>query len=106
MKTIEEIAKQFTDELFTDEDLTNNNIQNAKDDFYTTFLAFGRYLMSLPLCDRLTSEEKSRITKIYADCQKYLSSNIKHRLGAYDVCKTLEAIFDTAMFAQKGGSHD
>lgn len=68
-KTIEEAAKQFTDELFAGDDLTDFDTQTEKNDAYVTCMAFGNHLMEQPLSVRLTAEEKERVRKIYAECE-------------------------------------
>lgn len=64
-KTIEELAKQFTDELFAGDDLTDFDTQTEKNDAYVTCMAFGNHLMEQPLSVRLTAEEKERVRKMY-----------------------------------------
>lgn len=64
-KTIEELAKQFTDELFAGDDLSDFDTQTEKNDAYVTCMAFGNYLMEQPLSVRLTAEEKERVKKMY-----------------------------------------
>lgn len=66
-KTIEEFAKQFTDELFAGDDLTDFDTQTEKNDAYVMCMAFGNHLMEQPLSVRLTEEEKERVRKEYAD---------------------------------------
>lgn len=66
-KTIEEAAKQFTDELFAGDDLTDFDTQTEKNDAYVMCMAFGNHLMSLPLSQRLTDEERDWIKKIHED---------------------------------------
>ena len=66
-KTIEEAAKQFTDELFAGDDLTDFDTQTEKNDAYVMCMAFGNHLMSLPLSQRLTDEERERVRKLYID---------------------------------------
>lgn len=64
-KTIEELAKQFTDELFAGDDLTDFDTQTEKNDAYVTCMAFGNHLMEQPLSVRLTADEKERVRAIY-----------------------------------------
>lgn len=66
-KTIEELAKQFTDELFAEDDLTDFDTQTEKNDAYVTCMAFGNHLMEQPLSVRLTAEEKERVRKEYSN---------------------------------------
>lgn len=65
-KTIENLAKQFTDELFAGDDLTDFDTQTEKNDAYVMCMAFGNHLMEQPFSVRLTAEEKERINKAYA----------------------------------------
>ena len=71
-KTIEEAAKQFTDELFAGDDLTDFDTQTEKNDAYVMCMTFGNHLMSLPLSQRLTDEEKERVRKLYIDANDKL----------------------------------
>lgn len=64
-KTIEELARQFTDELFAGDDLTDFDTQTEKNDAYVTCMAFGNHLMEQPLSVRLTAEEKERVRTKY-----------------------------------------
>lgn len=64
-KTIEELAKQFTDELFAGDDLTDFDTQTEKNDAYVTCMAFGNHLMEQPLSVRLTTKEKERVRVLY-----------------------------------------
>lgn len=64
-KIVEELAKQFTDELFAGDDLTDFDTQTEKNDAYVTCMAFGNHLMEQPLSVRLTAEEKERVRKMY-----------------------------------------
>ena len=56
-KTIEELAKQFTDELFAEDDLTDFDTQTEKNDAYVMCMAFGNYLMEQLSSVRLTAED-------------------------------------------------
>lgn len=47
-KTIEELAKQFTDELFAEDNLTDFDTQTEKNNAYVMCMAFGNYLMAQP----------------------------------------------------------
>lgn len=56
-KTIEELAKQFTDELFAEDDLTDFDTQTEKNNAYVMCMAFGNYLMEQSPSVRLTAED-------------------------------------------------
>lgn len=66
-KTVEELAKQYADELFAGDDLTDFDTQTEKNDAYVLCMAFGNYLIEQPLSVRLTAEEKERVRKEYAN---------------------------------------
>ena len=68
-KTIEESAKQFTDELFAGDDLTDFDTQTEKNDAYVMCMAFGNHIMSLPLSQRLTDEEREKIKAKHNACR-------------------------------------
>jgi hypothetical protein len=98
-KSIEELAKQFTDELFAGDDLTDFDTQTAKDDAYVMCMTFGNHLMSLPLSQRLTDEERERVRKDYMQA-------IKDWIGVGDArsysrtCVALESIFGKELFGE------
>lgn len=89
-KTIEELAKQFTDELFAGDDLTDFDTQTEKNNAYVMCMAFGNYLMEQPLSFRLTAEEKEKIGKAYA----YAMTHIEFNENRAEV-RLLHRIFDT-----------
>lgn len=65
MTQMEKIAKQFTDELFAGDDLTDFDTQTEKNDAYVMCMVFGNYLMSLPMADRMTAQEHEAVMKEY-----------------------------------------
>lgn len=98
-KTIKELARQFTDELFAGDDLSDFDTQTEKNDAYVTCMAFGNYLMKQPLSVRLTAEEKERVRKEYAntypldpDCgvANILIQGVLERIFGKDVFKEEE----------------
>lgn len=98
-KIIAEIAKQFTDELFAGDDLTDFDTQTEKNDAYVMCMAFGNHLMEQPLASRMTEEEKERVRKIY----------VAARDGYWDECNdmniavesVLEDIFGAELFEEE-----
>lgn len=68
-QTIEELAKQYTDELFAGDDLTDFDTQTEKNDAYVICMAFGNHLMEQPFASRLTPAEKERMRANYADAK-------------------------------------
>lgn len=116
-KTIEELAKQLTDELFAGDDLTDFDTQTEKNDAYVMCMVFGNHLMGQPLSVRLTAEEKERVRKeygellFYADFYKKKLSNPVDAVGTqfqsqnYQVyvaqIKLLECIFGADFFKER-----
>lgn len=101
-KTIEEFAKQFTDELFAGDDLTDFDTQTEKNDAYVMCMAFGNHLMEQPLSVRLTAEEKERVRKIR---DMYYSKWREHPNEATEavycaIKETLESIFGKELFKE------
>lgn len=100
-KTIEELAKQFTDELFAEDDLTDFDTQTEKNDAYVTCMAFGNYLMEKPLSFRLTAEEKEqtrfahKAAKVFAETTKPMDAEVFK--GQYLL---LESIFGSDFFKE------
>lgn len=96
-KTIEELARQFTDELFAGDDLTDFDTQTEKNDAYVMCMAFGNHLMEQPLSARLTAEEKERV-RIY----HRLARDGYWECGCADktVVKVLESIFGSDFFKE------
>ena len=104
-KTIEELAKQFTDELFAGDDLTDFDTQTAKDDAYVRCMVFGNHLMEQPLASRMTKEEKERVREMYSEAQGWLdeeptsdSYNSCLRICAVTIQDRLESIFGKELF--------
>lgn len=98
-KTIEELAKQFTDELFAGDDLTDFDTQTEKNDAYVTCMAFGNYLMEKPLSFRLTAEEKEMVIIAHKAAKKFheaVSSTANEVFKGQFML--LEAIFGNEMF--------
>lgn len=103
-KTIEELAKQFTDELFAGDDLSDFDTQAEKNDAYVTCMAFGNHLMEQPLSVRLTAEEKERVRRIHME---YKCLYAKHKDSVFrwaEVYKEkyefLESIFGADFFKE------
>lgn len=100
-KTIEELAKQFTGELFAGDDLTDFDTQTEKNDAYVTCMAFGNLLMEQPLSVRLTAEEKEQIrfahktAKTFAEHTNPMSAEVFK--GQYLL---LESIFGKEFFKE------
>lgn len=94
-KTIENLAKQFTDELFAGDDLTDFDTQTEKNDAYVMCMAFGNHLMEQPFSVRLTAEEKERINKAYA----YAITHIEFDENRAEV-RLLHRIFGSDFFKE------
>ena len=96
-KTVEELAKQFTDELFAGDDLTDFDTQTEKNDAYVTCMAFGNHLMEQPLTSRLTAEEKERIRTYHGLARDgYWECNCANKA----VVRVLESIFGSDFFKE------
>lgn len=98
-KTIEEFAKQFTDELFAGDDLTDFDTQTEKNDAYVMCMAFGNHLMEQPLSVRLTTEEKEMVKAKY-NAAKIGATECDSPECAYMV-DLLEDIFGKELFERK-----
>ena len=94
MKTIEEAAKEYAE---------NSNVTQDNFCLYDEIDAFeagANYIMSLPLADRLTNEEKEKITQLY------MLANIVENECNRGYKNALIEIFGTAMFEEKGGCNE
>lgn len=103
-KTIEELARQFTDELFAGDDLTDFDTQTEKNDAYVTCMTFGNYLMEQPLSVRLTAEEKERVREEYSDNKCLIESaslSYVQREVFQKINETLESIFGADFFKEE-----
>ena len=102
-KTIEEAAKQFTDELFAGDDLTDFDTQTEKNDAYVMCMAFGNHLMSLPLSQRLTDEEREMVKSIRLKFyDKWLNHQDECNEAVYCAVKSmLESIFGKELFGEE-----
>lgn len=99
-KTMKELAKQFTDELFAGDDLTDFDTQTEKNDAYVTCMAFGNHLMEQPLSVRLTAEEKEKIREQYDEVRIFTENENppEYYLGQKVV---LNRIFGKELFERK-----
>lgn len=99
-KTIEEAAKQFTDELFAGDDLTDFDTQTAKNDAYVMCMAFGNHLMEQPLASRMTEEERERVRKIHTEYMQQFSDtrDVAAKEYAMGYVNALESIFGKELF--------
>ena len=110
MKTIEEASKEYATEV-------DKNIEELYGIVQPTSLTFGEcaadafragvnYLMSLPLCDRLKSEEREQIQTMYKTSKDIVrmesDTSLMYSMHIQIMC-VLECIFGTAMFDEKGG---
>ena len=98
-KTIEEAAKQFTDELFAGDDLTDFDTQTEKNDAYVMCMAFGNHLMSLPLSQRLTDEEREKIKAKHNACR--IAQTECDCLDYEIAADMLEEIFGKELFGEE-----
>ena len=103
MKTIEEAIDQAIQKFLA---------QSADDSLYNTdevcdlLCDLSKHIMSLPLAERLTAEEREKIKTEY---EKICDSIAKHSSTTGSLFfigqkQTMESIFGAAMFAEKGGS--
>lgn len=99
-KTIEELARQFTDELFAGDDLTDFDTQTEKNDAYVLCMAFGNHLMEQPLSVRLTAEEKERVRKEYWETMRDWIG-VGDARGYCKTCVALESIFGKDFFKEE-----
>lgn len=89
-KTIEEAAKDYAYDI-GDSDWERMRLQDA-------FIDGINHIMQLPLCDRMTAEEKERVRKIYYDAERGVVN------GHYDVypdpCEVMRVIFGKDFFKE------
>lgn len=127
MKTIEEAAREAVREeylcekcAFKDdcnfcggENTAYDCCECPADSYEDGFKAGVNHIMSLPLCDRMTSEERDRLSAAYGHDKKTVDNLMIH--GFEDSAKfkaakyrvdMLEYIFGTAMFGEKGEKND
>lgn len=76
--------------------------QSECSDKIPAFRAGAAYIMSLPLCDRLTRDEKKQIKAIYFR-KVYSVEDVRKNFT--EKC-LIDAIFGTAMFEEKGESYE
>lgn len=101
-KTIEELAEQFAKELYPEDDLDTLGDKTAT---YMTCAAFGNQLMSLPLKDRLSDDEKEEVKRAYTEAQNWLDEktsfenpNVQLKMCAVAIQDRLERIFGKELF--------
>lgn len=89
-KTIEEAARDYAYDI-GDSDWERMSLQDA-------FIDGVNHIMQLPLCDRMTAEEKERMRKIYYDAERGEMN------GHYDVypdpCEVMRVIFGSDFFKE------
>lgn len=94
-KTIEEAAKRFAD-MKTTKQAGSSVERDRKALLMTQFFHYA--LEELPLSERLTSEEKERVRKIYYDAERGEVN------GHYDVypepCEVMRVIFGKDFFKE------
>ena len=89
-KTIEEAAKDYAYDM-GDSDWERMRLQDA-------FIDGINHIMQLPLCDRLTAEEKERMRKIYYDAER---GEVNGHYDVYpDPCEVMRVIFGKDFFKE------
>lgn len=89
-KTIEEAAKDYAYGI-GDSDWERMRLQDA-------FIDGINHIMQLPLCDRLTAEEKERVRKIYYDAER---GEVNGHYDVYpDPCEVMRVIFGKDFFKE------
>lgn len=102
-KTIEEVANEYANEnmWYPGETSYESDIIAMEDSFADAFKAGAAHVLSLPLSQRLTDEERERVRKMYMQA-------IKDWIGVGDArgycrtCIALEEIFGKEMFEKEG----
>lgn len=102
MKTIEEIA------VIAAARYDNPFDEPAYDKkFYDGFIAGANHIMSLPLSERITAEEKEKIKGVYKTSKSIVrienDSTLMYSMHTQIMC-VLESIFGKSMFEWKGGN--
>lgn len=76
--------------------------------FYDGFLDGVKWLFSLPLCDRLTDEEREQIQTMYRTSKDIIrmesDTSLMYSMHTQIMC-VLECIFGKEMFDEKGGNN-
>lgn len=90
-KTIEEAAKDYAYDI-GDSDWERMRLQDA-------FISGINHIMQLPLCDRLTAEEKERMRNIYYDAER---GEVNGHYDVYpDPCEVMRVIFGKDFFKEE-----
>lgn len=90
-KTIEEAAKDYAYDI-GDSDWERMRLQDA-------FIDGINHIMQLPLCDRLTAEDKERVRKIYYDAER---GEVNGHYDVYpDPCEFMRVIFGKDFFKER-----
>lgn len=90
-KTIEEAAKDYAYDI-GDSDWERMRLQDA-------FIDGINHIMQLPLCDRMTDEEKERMRKIYYDAER---GEVNGHYDVYpDPCEVMRVIFGKDFFKEE-----
>lgn len=100
MKTIEEAIDQAIQKFLVK---AADDSLRTKDEVCDVLCDFSNYIMSLPLSERITSEEREKIKSIYADAHP---EDPGRSFASLCVTRTLEDIFGKSMFAEEGGSNE
>lgn len=104
-KTIEETANEYAANWEAKHNIHNPELYNLIADAYK---ASAERIMSLPLAQRLTAEEKERVRAMYSEAQSWLDEktsfdnpNEQLRLCAVAIQDRLERIFSADFFKEE-----
>lgn len=97
-KTIEEAAAEYAGEFVKKHNLYNPELLQVVVD---TYKASAERMMSLPLAQRLTAEEKERVRKEYWQAARDWI-DVGDARGCCKTCIALESIFGSDFFKKEG----
>lgn len=101
-KTIEEAAREYANEnmWYPGETSYESDIIAMEDSFADAFKAGASHVLSLPLSQRLTDEERERARKLYDNAMEVFCDTRDIEAKEYAMCQlnTLEEIFGKGFF--------
>ena len=107
-KTIEEAAREFAEENWTDFRACEWPKEYVTENLEYAFEEGAAHVLSLPLSQRLTDEEREKMRKMYSEAQSWLDEkptldgcNSYLRVCAVAIQSRLESIFGKELFGEE-----
>lgn len=99
-KTIEEAARDFVANYYELEEYGDEVSDIEIDNSEECFIGGANYILSLPLSQRLTDEERERVRKLYDNAMEVFCDTRDIEAKEYAMCQlnTLEEIFGKGFF--------